>query len=115
MRPPLHRVGPHSTLLYSSHAPSSSLHHAIPPNAYEPFHSMNETIRARLHEVVLAQEAEDAHVAAEPVNGAVDEQRETRIDEMSKGGPAIVPALLKSLCRACALPRGTLPHLGSEH
>lgn len=61
---------------------------------------MNETIRARLAEVVAAQEDEDARLHSEMVNGAAEDARKKRIEEISRGGPAIVPALLKSLCRA---------------
>jgi hypothetical protein len=45
-------------LLYSSQAPSVSLHHPLPGNAFEPFHSMSQTIKARLRELVKQQEAD---------------------------------------------------------
>jgi hypothetical protein len=42
-------------LLYSSQAPSVSLHHDLDANSFEPFHSMAETIGSRLHELLLKQ------------------------------------------------------------
>ncbi|KAJ9114771.1 hypothetical protein QFC22_005647 [Naganishia vaughanmartiniae] len=49
-------AGGKSELLYSSQAPSVSLHHSLPGNAFEPFHSMSQTIKARLRELVKQQE-----------------------------------------------------------
>jgi hypothetical protein len=45
-------------LLYSSQAPSVSLEHSLPANAFEPFHAMSRTIRSRLRELMKQQEAE---------------------------------------------------------
>ncbi|KAJ9096745.1 hypothetical protein QFC21_005015 [Naganishia friedmannii] len=89
-------AGGKSELLYSSQAPSVSLQHSLPGNAFEPFHSMSQTIKARLRELVKQQE-----------NGfAVDEDamdvdavgEDDKAMTMLKDGPAIVPALLRALC-----------------
>lgn len=72
-----------SELLYSSRAPAVSLHHDLSSNSFEPFHSMQETIRSRLTEL-MNEQMEDLR-----------RQPET-LEESS--GPAIVPALLRTLC-----------------
>jgi hypothetical protein len=60
---------------------------------------MNRTIRSRLKEIMENQEAEDVKLANEmAASGDVDAVKK-RTEELAEGGPAIVPALLKSLCR----------------
>jgi hypothetical protein len=48
----------HRELLYSSQAPSVSLDHSLPPNAFEPFHAMSQTIKSRLRDLMRQQEEE---------------------------------------------------------
>jgi hypothetical protein len=48
----------HRELLYSSQAPSVSLSHSLPPNAFEPFHAMSQTIKSRLRDLMRQQEEE---------------------------------------------------------
>lgn len=103
-------------LLYSSQAPSVSLEHSLPPNAFEPFHAMSQTIKSRLRDVMRQQEAELAANDGMEVDGAdgaitammkgkhnVSDYRHSAHDPTD--GPAIVPALLRALCRTFHLIR----------
>ncbi|KAJ9098326.1 hypothetical protein QFC19_006450 [Naganishia cerealis] len=90
-------AGGKSELLYSSQAPSVSLEHSLPGNAFEPFHSMSQTIKARLRDLVKQQEKDFAGETDIMDTEMAGENDQTMA--MLKDGPAIVPALLRALCR----------------
>lgn len=90
-------------LLYSSQAPSVSLEHTLPPNAFEPFHAMSRTIRSRLRELMKHQEAEmDAGMQVDGeeamMKGTLLLTAQAKQSSSITDGPAIVPALLRALC-----------------